>query len=508
MKNYSKTFIKGTFIVLVFSIVSTLIGYTSKLALAQTTSVKDIGLFFSVLSFVVFFSFFRDLGLSDSLVYFIPKFFVEKSRAKIKSSIMFTLYVQLTMGSLFFIVVSFLSKFLADNYFKDVNAAPMVVLLAFYFILDGIHEVLMRVFHSYQEIFFQQALDFSFQVFSFIFMMIVIYFSLPVFYFGLAYIIGELITVLIFSTIFLKKVDPKFIGIKSKVFGKINRPLLENSIPTMLGTIAESGFTNQTILFLTLFVNLESVGYYFLIRSIAKLSVFIYKASSRAFMPMISELWKRKDLVKLNSLFKEHMTFNYIIAAPVSVSLVFFSEEVLRLLYGEKFVVASNILKISAVYILFELSNNLITSIFTGIGRPKLSRNAAYLKLIVNLLCNLVLIPAYGLVGAVVSDSAAIFSVLLYVLYINMKELRLQLPLRNLSLIFLSTSVFLFEIVLLKKFLALNPYLEAIVILFVSGVSYVLACFLLRVISFDKIDYLLKTVTNNKLSLARFYKFE
>ncbi|MBI5347168.1 MAG: oligosaccharide flippase family protein, partial [Candidatus Aenigmarchaeota archaeon] len=309
MKDYSKRFIKGTFIILLFSVVSTLIGYMSKLALAQTTSVKDIGLFFSVLSFVAFFTFFRDLGLSDSLVYFIPKFFVEKSRAKVKSSILFTLSVQLSMGFLFFIAILFLSDFLANGYFKDINARPMLIMLAFYFILDGIHEVLMRVFHGYQEIFFQQSLEFSFQVFSFIFMMLVIYFGMPVFFFGMAYILGEVITVSVFSLVFMKKVDPGFMKVKSYPFGKIKKPLLDNSIPTMLGTIAESGFTNQTILFLTLFVNLESVGYYFMVRSIAKLSVFIYKASSRSFMPMISELWKKKDWKKLNFLFKENVTF-------------------------------------------------------------------------------------------------------------------------------------------------------------------------------------------------------
>ncbi|MEK6917007.1 MAG: oligosaccharide flippase family protein, partial [Nanoarchaeota archaeon] len=359
MVDYSKKLIQGTAIVLIFSIVSTLIGYIFKLVLAKTTSISDIGLFFSVLGLISAWSFFRDLGLSDALIYYIPRFLVNKSKAKLKSSIIFTLLVQILIGTLFFFIMILFSKYLAQNYFKDGNAYYLVIFLSFYFIIDGIHEVLLRIFHGYQNIFFQQAFDFCFQTLSMFFILLVIFFKKNIIFFGVAYILADLIAIILFFSIFIRRLSPNFFKIKTKIDWKLNKKLLKYSLPVMVGSIAESGFYQQTIILLTFFVGLEAVGYYVMVRSIAKLSLFIYKASGRVFMPMISELWKRNKFKKLNFLFNQQIILNYLVAVPLTLSFLFFSEIVLRILYGENFVVASLILKVFAIYVLFELFNNL-----------------------------------------------------------------------------------------------------------------------------------------------------
>jgi O-antigen/teichoic acid export membrane protein len=501
MKNYGKKLVHGTFIILAFSIISALIGYIFKLVLAKTISVSNIGLFFSVYSFVMFFTFVRDLGLSDSLIYFIPRLIIEGSKAKIKYAIKFTLSVQLAIGGLFFATILFLANYLSLNYFKDIAARELLIALSVYFILDGIHEVLLRSFHGYQAIFFQQGLDFTFQLFSFVFLISSVLLRLPLYFLGIAYILAEFITVVIFSAIFLKKVFPDFTTVRVTEKHNISKPLLENSIPTMFGTFAETGFSGQTVIFLTYFVNLESVAYYFMVRSIAKLTLFLYKASSRAFLPMTSELWVKKDMKKLNSIFGDHMKFTYLIAAPVSVGLFFFSKDVLRLLYGEAFVAGSTALMVLSVFMIFEIGSNMLVNIFTGVGKPVFSRNATYIKVISNIVANLILIPMFGLIGAVTADLISVILAVMYVLYINSKEIKISLPVKDMSLVAIAAGIFLLEIFVLKNVINLNAYLEAAIILALSGVSYVLVAFSLRLITISNVDYLLRMLTNDKVGI-------
>ena len=137
MTNYSKKLVQGTTIIILFMVFSSILGYALKFIFARNLDVEEIGLFYSVLGFVSFFIFFRDIGLSESLIYFIPRFIVEKAKSKIKSSLLFTISVQSLMGGFFFILVFILSSFLTKNYFKDPRAQIMLISLSVYFIFDG-----------------------------------------------------------------------------------------------------------------------------------------------------------------------------------------------------------------------------------------------------------------------------------------------------------------------------------------------------------------------------------
>ncbi|MBT3721503.1 oligosaccharide flippase family protein, partial [archaeon] len=89
-----KKFVKGTINIMFFMIISALFGYLMKFVFSRMIKVEEIGLFYSVLGFITFFFFIRDLGLADSLVYFIPRFLIKNERSKIKSSILFTFKIQ------------------------------------------------------------------------------------------------------------------------------------------------------------------------------------------------------------------------------------------------------------------------------------------------------------------------------------------------------------------------------------------------------------------------------
>jgi len=501
MDGAPKKLIQGTLIVVLFMIFSSLLGYALKFIFARNLAVAEIGLFYSVLGFVSFFVFFRDIGLSESLIYFIPRYIVEKAKSKIKSSILFTLSIQLLIGVLFFILIFILSSFLTQNYFKDPRAQIILISLSVYFIFDGFNEVLTRVFHAYQNMFFKQGIEFMFQLFSFVFFVFIIFSDMSIKTFGVAYVLSAILTFLLFLYIFLKKFFPDFLQIKANISRKHRKKMLNYSIPAMTGSLAAKIFGQQSVFFLTFFVGLEAVGYYVMARALAKISTHFFKAMTIVFFPMMSELWKKQDIKKLNFYFKEVLTFSFIVGFPISLTLIFFSEEILRIIYGELFVTAAIILKLSSIYFLFYSFNGILKRVFLSTGHPKISRNITYVTMISSLILNLILVQVYGLTGVVIADLLSVVLTSIYAIYIKNKNLKLYLPWLKLVKISLASFFFVVIIITLKRAIDFSIFIKLPIILFFSGLVYLSMIFYLKLISIQKINIVLKALTNNKVRL-------
>ncbi|AJF61461.1 Polysaccharide biosynthesis protein [archaeon GW2011_AR15] len=498
MAEYSKKIVKGTITVLIFTFLSALLGYVLKFVFARYLQVEEIGLFYSVLGFILFFAFIRDLGLSDSLTYFIPRFKVDNKKKNIKSAILFTLYIQMAIGILFAVVFVALSNTLVKYYFKDERALFLILGLAFYFVIEGIYEVLFQSFQGFQDMFLFQGLEFSFQVISLAFFLVFIFAKIPITYFAIVYLISMIISTTIFFVLFVKKLFPDFFYIKTKISKKLKKEMLEYSFPTMMGSLAGTIFSQQSVFFLTFFVGLEAVGYYVMAHALAKISIFFFKAVNFVFSPIMSEMWKKKDIKSLNYYFNEMITYTYVVGVPMVLALVVFPQEILRILYSDSFLPASQALMLLAFYYPFFSFNSLFKRAFLSAGMPKLARNATYATLIVNLVFNIVLIPTYGLLGAVIADIVSIAITTIYVLYLNHKHLSILIDKNKLVRVIVASTLFIISAAVLKHIINMPIILELILVLIIAGGTYIGAIFALGIISFKKIIFVLDLITNKK----------
>ncbi len=501
MSKYSKRLVHGTIIIFASMFLSALIGYGLKLVFARTLTVQNIGLFYSVLGFISFFVFVRDLGLSNSLIYFIPRFIVEKAPRKIKSSIVFAVFVQFILGFLFLIVLVLVSGLLTKYYFKESAARLLLIMLAIYYLTDSINEILFRTFQGFQNMFLGEFINVFFQLVSSILIIAFVLRGIDVKYFGFSYVVASILTGGVFFFIFTKYVFPKFNKTKIKITKKFREEMLAYSLPTMVGTVTASFYSQQTIFFLTLFVGLEAVGFYVMAKSLAKVSTYFFKATTRVFGPMMAELWKKKDMKNLEYYFNELINVSYLISVPIGFSIIFFSKEALRILYGEKFVVASQILGFFAIYHLIFAFIGILKGLFSQTGNPKLARNSNYFLGGVNIILNILLIPLFGLFGAVLSDVISVSLNLVYVIYIKIKRFPISINLKKLIKLAVSSLFFILPIFFLKKIIQLQPLFELILIISIAGSLYVFALFLMNILNFKKINNILKMTTNNKFQI-------
>lgn len=111
-----------------------------------------------------------------------------------------------------------------------------------------------------------------------------------------------------------------------------------------------------------------------------------------------------------------------IFTIPIALIVSFFSTEIVHLLYGEEFLLADKYLTISiwigVPYLIFFITNQMIYT-------EKLTRSIFYLSLVtvfLNITLNLILIPIYGGIGAMVATLIATYiSTAISILFINYK---------------------------------------------------------------------------------------
>ena len=104
--SYLKKAGRGIGVIFAMNAVAYLLAYFTRLILARELGPADYGLFYAVFTFVIFFLFFRDLGLNQAMTKYITEFRVKNNYNRIKSAIFAVLGSQV-LSSLFFSAVFF-----------------------------------------------------------------------------------------------------------------------------------------------------------------------------------------------------------------------------------------------------------------------------------------------------------------------------------------------------------------------------------------------------------------
>jgi len=103
---------------------------------------------------------YNDLGFTESLQYFLPKFWIQKKYNKFKSSIFLALSIQLFTAILIAIFLWFGADFLANNYFHSEMASSVLKVFSLWFIIFNIFITIDNIFKSFQDTFAYKFVEF------------------------------------------------------------------------------------------------------------------------------------------------------------------------------------------------------------------------------------------------------------------------------------------------------------------------------------------------------------
>src|SRR3989344_2020837 len=260
MSHYSKMVASSISFSLLFGSLASVTAYITRIVLARKLTAEDFGLFFAVYTFVMFLLFFRDLGLVQALVKYIAEFKTLQKFNLVKTAIYSTVVFQLISSAILALILTAISPWLTENYFKNPLAKPILFLLIIYIFTSVFFLVIKSTFQGLKKMLLFSSMEFVKNLL--VIGLILIFFKLG--FTTLSPAIAFALVCLIISLIYLPIMLKHFNVLNVQVidFKIVSKKLLLFGIPIFATALAGKFIGNLDTLMLTHFRSLEEVGVY------------------------------------------------------------------------------------------------------------------------------------------------------------------------------------------------------------------------------------------------------
>lgn len=163
---------------------------------------------------------------------------------------------------------------------------------------------------------------------------------------------------------------------------------------------------NSEIFFLKIFSSSKEIAFYALGFSLSFMpSTLIGGSINKVILPFMSEFYGTKDKNKMENLYYVSTKYLIIFLLPIYIFLMFFSDILVKLIYGLDYMKASNVIKIISVSAFIGAISSPGSSYFHASEKQKILLKIGFFVAFVNILSNIFLIPKYHSLGAALGNS-------------------------------------------------------------------------------------------------------
>lgn len=404
-ESLSKKLISKWFRAYIFIIFTAPVSYLLRLLASNTLSVADVGIFYWVLSLISLLYSYNDLGLTESMQYFLPKYWLEWKKGQIKNTIWLSFFMQLLTWVVIFLLLFLNADWIAIHHFHTIEAIKVIKIMSFYFLWYNILQVCNAVFVAFQDTFSSWMMNFvnfsSALIFSVLFWL---WASFNVSFFALAWILWVAAWIWIWLVQLVRKysdlfklerdtIDKKLI---SNQFKYAFRVFLTTNIATLLWNVDQQLVLNK--------LWTEASWYFTNMLSLLNIFILIVNPFLTLLFPVTTELSTRKEKEKFKSL--ESMMYTHFAFLAIVVWWIFliFWQEISVLLYWEKFRFSGELLQILWPCLIFNCLSTLNFYLLAWLWKIKQRFSILLVSLIINVTCNILVLYVFNLeLHAVVS---------------------------------------------------------------------------------------------------------
>lgn len=162
-----------------------------------------------------------------------------------------------------------------------------------------------------------------------------------------------------------------------------------------------------------------AVGKYTAAVKINKMTTSLISSLGVVLIPRLSYYIGNHQIDRLKELIDKSYNFVFCLSVPISIGLFVLSDDILLLFSGKEFLTASVTMKLlSPIIILIPFNVVTNTQTFVPMGKEKLILMSTFSGAVMNIICNLVLIPIYAENGAAIATVLA-EGVIAVICYLN-----------------------------------------------------------------------------------------
>lgn len=490
---------KSSMIVFVGLILSKVLTYLYRIIIARYFGPEVYGLFSLALMIIGWFIAFSAFGLAEGILRYIPfyrgKGEYNKIRYVLKSSLIILSFSSITSA----IILFFLSGFISINLFHNSDLIIFLKIFSILIPLSILSSVFLAVMRAFEKIswysFFVNILQNAARV---VFLVLLIFVGLKSNAVSFSYFLGALV-ILVCSYFFCKyKLSGVFgkSSLKDNVKKEIFNELVSYSWPIMFSGVVSSIFYWIDSFTIGLFKTPLEVGFYNVAVPIGGgLLAIVPELFMQLFFPLITYEFSRKNHKLIKELSQQVGKWIFILNLPVFLILFLFPGTIINVLFGPKYLVAQEALRILAIGSLFSSWVVLSQNIISMVGRSKLILTNLLGASLINLILDFLLIQKYGINGVAFATTLVGIGLSL-VLFLQVKSLTSIIPLRRrifrIFIVSLIPTVLLF---IIKQYITIN-LINLILLGFLFFLSYILLIFITG--CFDRNDLMILMAIRRK----------
>jgi len=155
-----------------------------------------------------------------------------------------------------------------------------------------------------------------------------------------------------------------------------------------LNTLITAAVIHMDVLVIGKFLDMVSLSFYNIGKNLGTMVLmFCVSVVSQSYMPAVSSV--QKDIERVQRIYQRTVSFFLMLGIPVSIVLILFSSDIIRLLYDPRYQLSYISLFWYALAGIFRIISNISGSTFFAIGKPSLET----ISMAVGLLLVMVLLP-------------------------------------------------------------------------------------------------------------------
>jgi O-antigen/teichoic acid export membrane protein len=198
--------------------------------------------------------------------------------------------------------------------------------------------------------------------------------------------------------------------------------VLKASIPFLGIGLMHVVNENMDALMLGVLMDAADVGIYKVVHNASRLFMFIMVSVDFVIAPLISKLYDKNELVKLQKLLARITGLVVLIILPPAVIVFIFSKGLINLIYGPAYVSGAAALILLTIDRLIGIAVGPTNLLPKMTGHEKYSFWSGVGTAILRVILNFILIPAFGIIGAAVANIVTTSVISLYLIIMTYKD--------------------------------------------------------------------------------------
>jgi O-antigen/teichoic acid export membrane protein len=279
------------------------------------------------------------------------------------------------------------------------------------------------------------------------------------------YVVGSVISVIL---LFLKLLKPHFTN-SGRDFVKTLRVLFSYGTPVYVAVLLV-GFTpmyNQIVL--TFFASNFDIGNYSVATNFFVLMAIIPGSIATALLPAFSKL-DSSSAKSVRTFFRRAKKYACLFVIPIATVLMILSNQVVEIVYGSAFQLASSFLFIGCFpYFLVGIGYLTLTSLFNGLGETRTTLKITIISFLIGVTLTPVLARAYSVAGVLITSLFSNGVAMLYGSYVARAKFKIGFETWTTIKIYLIAAAAAIPPLLLMRFV----HLSSIVALVACGLLFI-----------------------------------